>query len=122
MRAAAIKLKNYARDASETLENRRRILRLLVVALAALGICYLSFLSITVWNIVERRALDARARELTNSVGELEVSYFSALQAVDLPLSERLGFFEVKPKFLTRKSYEHVTAQNTGSDNGADEI
>lgn len=112
MRAAAIKIKNYASNISDSSSLRKQIFNFLLITLGALAALYVLLLGNTVWNIVERRALEAQARTLGNEVGELELIYLSAVNKIDPAFSETLGFKEVKAKFVTRKSFEHMTASS----------
>ena len=112
MRAAAIKMRTYAKTISDSSMERRQVLRFLLLALGALALAYVVLLTSTVWNIVERRALEAQARALGNEVGELELTYLSAVNKIDPAFSQAIGFKEVKAKFVTRKCFEHLTAES----------
>ena len=112
MRAAAIKMRTYAKTISDSSMERRQVLHFLLLALGALALAYVVLLTSTVWNIVERRALETQARALGNEVGELELTYLSAVNKIDPAFSQALGFKEVKAKFVTRKSFEHLTAES----------
>ena len=55
-------------------------------------------------NIVERQGLEAKSRSLTNEVRDLEVSYLSLSNGLDLDFSYSLGFKDAKVTFVTRKA------------------
>jgi len=80
------------------------VLRIILWSTLALAILYAVFLCNMVKNIVERKSLEARERVLSSEVGDLELTYLSLSNKIDLPLSKTLGFKETKPAFATRKS------------------
>ena len=57
-----------------------------------------------VFDIVQRKTLEKEALALTNEVGNLELSYLSISNSVDLALSSTMGFKETKATFTVRKS------------------
>jgi len=106
MKTIAIKMKNYATDVNIVNNNdiERRLLNFLLISFGALAFLYILFLGNMVFNIVERRTLEAEARSLTNEVGGLELNYLSMSSNVDLELSRAMGFEEIKINFATRNS------------------
>ena len=107
-------MKMFAGKLAETASSRRRVLNLVLLGLGALALIYVFLLASTVFNIVERRALEAEARTLSNEVGDLELAYFSAISKIDPSYSAALGFGEVKAKFVKRIPSEHLTADGGG--------
>ena len=69
-----------------------------------IALFYIFFLGNMVFDIVERRSLEANARILSNEVRDLELTYLSMTNDIDLPHSYLLGFKETKAVFATRKS------------------
>jgi len=65
---------------------------------------YLVFLGNMVKNIIERRSFEAEIRSLSSEVSNLELSYLSLANKVDLTLSYSMGFKETKATFATRKA------------------
>ena len=65
-----------------------------------------------VWDIVQRKALEARANVLSNEVGDLELTYLALSSKVDVNLSQVMGFYEVKPTFATRPTLSVVKLAN----------
>ena|SRR3989344_631446 len=57
---------------------------------------YLSFLGMTILNIVERNDLESENRTLSSRVSELELSYLSETEKVNIALAYSLGFKEAK--------------------------
>lgn len=106
MKTIAIKMKSYATGASVANNNdmQRKILNILLGSLAVFALCYIFLLGSMVFNIVERRSLEADARTLSNEVGDLELQYLSISDKVDLSLAQSMGFKETRPKFATRKA------------------
>lgn len=106
MRQASLKLKSYASSVM-IVENgglQKRILDAMLWLLAILAISYICFLGNMVFNIVERKALEARTYALSNEVGALELEYLAESEKVDLNLAYSLGFKEIKAKYATRKA------------------
>jgi hypothetical protein len=106
MRTIGLKLKNYAGGISivDSGNLERRVLHFLLLSFGALAIFYILILGNMVFNIVERRHLEDRVRVLSGEVGNLELSYLSVSNSVDLNLSHALGFKEIDVKFATRKA------------------
>jgi len=105
MRSMAIKMKSYVGQVSVMNNNlQSRMLGFLVASLGILGISYVFLLGNMVFNIVERKSLEAESRTLANDVANLELSYLSLSSTIDLELSHSLGFKEVKATYATRKA------------------
>ena len=79
-------------------------LRFILWSFATLALIYVFLLGNMVFNIVERKSLEISARTLSSEVRELELTYLSLSNGVDLELSQTLGFKEVKANFATRKA------------------
>lgn len=107
MKQASLKLKSYAGNMNAAADNgelRRRILHIMLWVFSALSLLYIFSLGNMVFNIVERRSLEAQARALSGEVGNLELQYLSASEKIDLNLAHSLGFKEIKAKFAARQS------------------
>ena len=106
MRQATLKLKNYAGNIhivdNDNLE--RRVLNFMLLSLGLLGLIYVLILGNMIFNIVERKALEARAHTLQSEVADLELNYLGASNKVDLGLAQVMGFKETAVKFATRKA------------------
>lgn len=85
-------------------DTSKAVFRAILWSFGALGLLYVLFLGNMIKDIMERRALEADARVLSNEVRDLELSYLSISNNVDLPLSYSLGFKETKATFTTRKT------------------
>lgn len=81
---------------------RVRVLHSMTVVFGVLVLFYLIALSFLVWNVIERKALEAEARILSNEVGELELAYLEKSAEVDLDFSYALGFVPVEKDFAGR--------------------
>jgi len=101
-----LKLKNYAESVSIAHNGylERRILHFILMSFGALAVIYVLILGNMVFNIAERRTLDTRARALSSEVADLELSYLSLSNEIDLAYSHSLGFKEANAKFATRKA------------------
>src|SRR5258708_38516778 len=105
MRQATIKIKTYAQGIHIVNNNNLegRLLNLMLVSLGALALAYVLILGNMVFNIVQRRNLEARAHMLSNEVSELELTYLSQSNKIDLSYGYAKGFKEIKAKFAVRK-------------------
>lgn len=114
MRTAAIKMKTYARSVNivDNSDLNKKLLNMVLFSFGAIAVFYVLILGNMVFNIVERKSLEADARNLSNEVRDLELSYLSMSDKVDLELSKSLGFKEVKAKFATRKSLGSIKVVN----------
>ena len=86
------------------------VLNIIFCSFGALALLYILFLGNMVRDIVERRSFETKALSLSNEVRNLEVTYLSVSNNVDLALSYSLGFQEVKTTFATRKSLGYGSA------------
>jgi len=80
---------------------QKRMVHYMIMAFGLLAVFYILVLMNMVWNIVERKSLQADARNLTNEVGALELKYLTLSDEVDVGMSYKMGFREVKPTFAT---------------------
>lgn len=115
MRQLAIQLKTRAQNVNvmtNNVEVRRLILNTMLALLVALVFWYLFILGNMVFNIVQRKTLEKEALTLSNEVGNLELSYLSVSNSVDLNLSSSMGFKETKATFATRKSLGSLKLTN----------
>ncbi len=105
MKAMTLKFNMFVKNVDVINDNaNKNILNIILWSTALLAVSYLIFLGIMVTNIVERKGLEARARVLSSEVGEMELSYLSMSNNVDVALSRQMGFEETKAVFVTRKS------------------
>ncbi|MCF7834348.1 MAG: hypothetical protein K9L98_03440 [Candidatus Pacebacteria bacterium] len=80
-----------------------RILKSLLAGICILVVCYVFFVSKVVFNIAERKSLEAEARMLANEVSELELVYLQESEKIDLTYSLSMNFKEAFPEYVTRK-------------------
>jgi hypothetical protein len=107
MRQAALQFKTRIGNANITNNNvevRKVVLNIMLAVLAALAFWYVLILGNMIFSIVERRALEKEALSLTNEIGNLELTYLSVSNSIDLSLSSSMGFKETKATFATRKA------------------
>ena len=90
----------------------RLMLRFFVVSFSGLALLYVLLLGTMVFNIVERKSLEKEALALSNEVGDLELSYLSLSNNIDLTLSHSLGFKETATTFATRKTVGSIKMAN----------
>lgn len=107
MKQATLKLKRNIQSVNITNNNidvQQMVLKSMLATLGLLGLFYVLILGNMVFNIVQRKTLEKEALSLSNDVGNLETSYLSVSQSVDLSLSSTMGFHEAQAAFATRKS------------------
>ena len=115
MKTASLKLKSYANNVNANvhiIDNgnlQNRILHMMLWTIAILAFCYIIFLGTMVFNIVERKSLEAYSHTLGNEVGDLELQYLSMSQKIDLNLAYSLGFKDTKAKYATRKALGSIS-------------
>jgi hypothetical protein len=110
MRQASLKFKSYASNISIVDNNNleRRVLKFLLMSFGVLGFFYVLILGNMTFNVIERKALQADVRALSNEVLQLELTHLTLSSSVDLAFAESLGFKETKINFATRKSLGSV--------------
>lgn len=107
MQEVKVKIKNYTESVAIVNHGnlRGRALQVILGSIGVLAFLYLVILGNMVYNIIERKSLEANARTLTNEVAELELSYMSLSSNIDLNYSYALGFKELTNKeFAVRKT------------------
>jgi len=114
MKAIAIKMKSYTGSVNIVNNNniQARIFHMLLLSFGIFAFIYVLFLGNMVFNIVERKSLETDARTLSSEVGDLELTYLSISNKIDLTLSHSLGFTETPAKFATRKSLGSLKVAN----------
>ncbi len=106
MKSASLKFKRYASQTRISRDSNLqvRILHSMMFALGMLAVFYVLVLGNMVFNIAERKALEIQARNISNEVGEMELTYLTMINKVDLGLAHSLQFKEAKATFATRKA------------------
>jgi hypothetical protein len=115
MRQATLQLKTRIQHIdimNNNIEVRKIILNAMLSMFAVLAIWYVIILITMVVNIVERRTLEKKSLSLSSEVSNLELSYLSVSDSVDLPLSLSMGFVEAHANFATRKSLGSLKLTN----------
>ncbi len=107
MQEVKVKIKNYTESVAIVNHGnlRGQTLRIILGSMGLLALLYVIILGTMVYNIIQRKSLEASARVLTNEVAELELSYMSLSSNIDLNYSYALGFKElVNKEFAVRKT------------------
>jgi hypothetical protein len=106
MKAIGIKIKSYAENINIVEDGNlaARTLYIVFIASIVLGLSYVMILGTMVFNIVERRALESKIHTLSSEVSDLELSFLSLSNDIDLNYSHSMGFREPDVKFATRKA------------------
>ena len=92
----------------------RLALRFMLWSFGALGLAYVLILGNMVFNIVERKSLEKESLALSSEVSDMELSYLSISNNIDLNYSHALGFKETNIKFATRKALGYKSADIIG--------
>src|SRR3989344_5805766 len=98
MKRGKIKLKIYAGKVGvmNNVPAERKFLQIFVWSFGLLALLYVLILGNMVFNIVERRSLEAEARTLVSEVGDLELRFLTLSGKIDPEFGYSLGFVENK--------------------------
>lgn len=100
-----LKLNRYVKGVSVINNNMEKfIFNIIFLSFGALIFFYLLILGNMVRNIAERQSFEINARALTTEVRNLEVTYLSMSNNIDLAYSYSLGFKNTQATFATRKA------------------
>lgn len=105
MREKAIKIKSYVGNVTivDNHDLKRKTLNFMLFSFGILALSYVYIIGSMVFDIVERKTLEAEARNLSNEVRELEIVYLNESNKIDITFAEAKGFREVSTNFVTRK-------------------
>ena len=118
MRAISSKINMSIRNVSIINNNiEGLVLRTILWSFLGLALCYVFLLGNMVFNIVERRSLEKYALSLSNEVRDMELTYLSVSNNIDLAFAHSLGFKETKPKFATRRAVGFISPLSLKLDN-----
>jgi len=110
-----LQLKTRIRNVDITnnnIEVQKIILNAMFSILGGLALLYVFILGNMVFDIIQRKALEKEVLALSAEVGNLELSYLSSLDSIDLALSSSMGFKETKATFAVRKSLGSLKLAN----------
>ena len=111
MKTISSKLNMYVTGVSVVNNNIEKLLfNIILCFFGVLALLYFLFLGNMVKNIIERKSFEANASTLSNQVRDLELTYLSMSNNIDLPLSYSMGFQETKTVFATRKALGYKPA------------
>ncbi|MFA5778382.1 MAG: hypothetical protein WC870_02775 [Candidatus Paceibacterota bacterium] len=102
---------------NNNIEIRGIILNAMLFVIVALAFWYVLILGNMVFDIVQRKTLEKEMLTLSNEVGNLELTYLSISNNVDMALSSSMGFKETKAIFATRKAVGFNSIDNIKSAN-----
>lgn len=80
------------------------VFRAMLSTFALLAVLYFLILGSMVFNIVQRKNLEKNELMLSSQVSNLELSYLSVSNSVDVALSSSMGFKAIPVNYATRKS------------------
>jgi hypothetical protein len=107
MRQATLKLKKNIQNVNITnnnIEVNRLILHTMFSIFGVLAFLYFLILGSIIFNIVQRKNLEKQELSLQGDVGNLELSYLSVSNSVDVALSSSMGFQATQVNYAIRKS------------------
>lgn len=118
MRQATLQLKTSIKNVNvlNNIDAQKIILNIIISIFIALALWYVLILGNMVANIVQRRTLEKEALTLSNQVSDLELSYLTISNSVNLPLSLSAGFTQTKATFATRKSFGYNNLKQGGNE------
>ena len=91
------------------------VFKLMLSTLGGLALLYFLILGNTVFNIVQRKNLEKEELGLSSDVGNLELSYLSISNSVDIAMSSSMGFVPAQVNYAVRKSLSYNTNSDLGS-------
>ena len=115
MKQATLKLKRNIQNVNITnnnIEVNRLILHTMFSFFGVLALLYFLILGNMVFNIVQRKNLEKQELSLQSDVGELELSYLSVSNSVDVALSSSMGFGKIQANYAIRKSLGSLNMDN----------
>jgi len=115
MRQATIQLKTRIKNVTITnnnIEVEKVVLNAMVSVFCGLAILYFLILGNMVFNIVQRKTLEKKELALESEVGNLELSYLSVSNSVDIALSSSMGFQKTQVNYAIRKSLGSLKIDN----------
>ncbi len=107
MKAVGLKLKRNIQSVNITnnnIEVNRVVLNAMLSTIGMLAVLYFLILGTMVFNIVQRKNLEKHELALSSQVGNLELSYLSVSNSVDVALSSSMGFKATQVNYATRKT------------------
>ena len=116
MKKATIKIKRNIQNVNITnnnIEMGHIVLNAMLATLAALALLYFFILGSMVFNIVQRNKLEKENLTLSNQVGDLELSYLSVSNSVDVALSSSMGFKAIPVTYAIRPTLGFNTTADT---------
>ena len=116
MRQMTLKFNTYVKSVNIINNGAEKIIfNVIIWSFGILALFYVVFLGNMVKNIVERKSLETNALTLSSEVRDLELTYLSMSNNVDLAFSYSKGFKEIQATFATHKSLGLIS--NSGLDN-----
>ena len=114
MKQISLKFNTHIRNTNIINHDIEKIIfRFIFWSFGALALLYVLFLGNMVKDIIERRSLELNARVLLSEVRDLELTYLSMSNSIDLNLSYSLGFKETQATFATRKALGLLSADES---------
>ncbi len=116
MKEASIKVKSYVKKVEtidQTIDLRSKILYFLMIGFGVFSLLYVIVLGNMVFNIIERKTVEAQMRNSLNEVADLEASYMTLVNTVDKNSSLASGFVEVVPSFAVRSNLSLLDEDST---------
>ena len=118
MKKATIQIKKNIQNVNITnnnIEMGQFVFKLMLSTLGGLALLYFLILGNTVFNIVQRKNLEKEELGLSSDVGNLELSYLSISNSVDIAMSSSMGFVPAQVNYAVRKSLSYNTNSDLGS-------
>jgi hypothetical protein len=120
MKNAGIKIKRNIQNVNITNNNvamGQFIFHAMLSAFVLLAVLYFLILGNMVFNIVQRKNLEKTALTLGSQVSNLELSYLSVSNSVDVALSSSMGFKAIPVNYATRKSLGYNVTDSLKTNN-----
>jgi len=118
MKNAGIKIKRNIQNVNITNNNvamGQFVFHVMLSSFVLLAVLYFFILGTMVFNIVQRKNLEKTALTLSSQVSNLELSYLSVSNSVDVALSSSMGFKSIPVNYAIRKAVGYNSGTVLGS-------
>jgi hypothetical protein len=102
------KVKTITVDIMENNYTRKILFKWLIFGLIFLGLMYVYFVGSITFNVLARRTLENKARDLNSNISQLESVYLSKLNQIDKNFALSQGFVESSNNLFAVKSISQV--------------
>lgn len=93
---------------NEDIETRRKIFKILAGILIALFLLYIYFVGSITFNILARKSLRITAKEVGNTVSEVELKYITLSNSINSQFGKDIGFIDAKNTIFVSRTDSRI--------------